>query len=80
MLAFVNEAIEELQRSLGLADADFFCECGSIWCKERITLTRAEYATRLEALEPVIAEGHADRRASAFSESADEGKFRVVTA
>lgn len=79
-MAFVNNAIAELQRSLGLTDADFFCECGSIWCTERITLTRAQYANLLEACEPVIAERHAGRRKIGFSESADDGNNRVVTA
>lgn len=75
LLAFVNTAIDELQRSLGLADSEFFCECGSNMCDERIKLTRAEYARLLEASEPVIVEAHGNSRASAVPETGDEGNF-----
>lgn len=68
MLAFVNAAIDELQRSLGLSDSEFFCECGSNVCNERIPLTSAEYAILLEASEPVLVEAHAHRRAGASLE------------
>ena len=71
MLAFVNAAIDELQRSLGLDGTQFFCECGSSGCKERITLTRTEYASLLEASKPVVVEAHADPRATAVSELRD---------
>ena len=45
LMVSVNGVIDDLHRSLGLPDSDFFCECGHSGCKERITLTRAEYAT-----------------------------------
>ena len=80
MLAFVNAAIDELQRSLCLAESEFFCECGRDTCSERITLTRAEYASLLEASEHVISEAHAARRAGAVPETGDEGTFRAATA
>lgn len=45
LMLSINGVIDDLHRSLGLADSDFFCECGHTACKERITLTRAEYAS-----------------------------------
>ena len=45
LMLSINGVIDDLLRSLGLADSDFFCEFGHTACKERITLTRAEYAS-----------------------------------
>lgn len=50
------------------ADSDFFCECGHTFCKERVTLGRAEYASLLEESRPLIAAAHADRRNAAGTE------------
>ena len=59
MMEFVNDVIDDLHRSLELADSDFFCECGSVACSKRITLTRAEYADLREAERPVLCAQHA---------------------
>ena len=61
MMATVNEAIDRLHSSLDLADSDFFCECGRIECKERLTLSRAEYANLLDESRPLVVSAHADR-------------------
>ena len=62
----VNEFIDDLHRSLGLADTEFFCECGHIGCMERITLTRAEFTALRADGQPVLAAAHAvPRRAAA---------------
>ena len=61
LLAYVNAAMDELQRSLGFTDSHFFCECGGILCKQRVTLTRAEYASLRSASKLVISESHAAR-------------------
>lgn len=61
VMAAVNEVIEELHHSLGLPDSDFFCECADIGCRERITLTRDEFARlRSESL-PIVVAAHAHR-------------------
>ena len=61
VMGAVNDVIEELHHSLGLRDSDFFCECADIGCRERITLSRAEFARlRSESL-PVVVAGHAHR-------------------
>lgn len=80
LLACVNTAIDELERSLGLHDGEFFCECGSSVCNERIKLTRAEYASLREASQPVTVDAHANGRASHVPEPADEATFRAATA
>lgn len=68
LIGTANEAIDRLHRSLDLADSDFFCECGHSGCKERITLSRAEYASLLEESRPLIAPAHADRESAADTE------------
>lgn len=68
LMAAVNEAIDRLHSSLDLADSDFFCECGHAWCKERITLSRGEYAGLLEESRPLLAAAHADRENAAETE------------
>lgn len=61
MMAAVNGVLDDLHRSLGVSDTEFFCECGLIGCRERMTLTRAEYARLREDARPVLIEGHARR-------------------
>ena len=61
MMPVVNDVIDELHTSLGLPASDFFCECGHIECAERITLTRAEYASVREAELPVLVARHSHR-------------------
>ena len=67
-MAAVNDAIDRLHQSLDLADSDFFCECGDKWCKERVTLSRAEYARWREEGRPLCVVAHADRGSNAESE------------
>jgi len=43
-MAMVNDEIQRLHGSLGLLDSEFFCECGHTSCKERVTLSRDEFA------------------------------------
>ncbi len=62
MMATVNRVIDELHGSLGLTDSDFFCECGRIGCKERIKLTRAEYANLRENDRLVLVAEHPHRK------------------
>ena len=61
MMAAVNGVLDHLHGSLGLADTEFFCECGGSGCRERMTLTRAEYARLREEARPVMIEAHARR-------------------
>ena len=61
LMAAVNEAIDRLHDSLDVAESDFFCECGHVGCKERLTLSREEYASLLGRSCPLIAPAHADR-------------------
>lgn len=68
----INGVIDDLHRSLGLADSDFFCECGHIGCKERISMTRAEYAGVREEGGVVLVAAHAEAVA-ALGPTADEG-------
>ena len=59
LMARVNAALDELHGSLGLVDSSFYCECGDIGCRERLTLTRAEYRSLREGARPVLAALHA---------------------
>ena len=59
-MAAVNAQIDRLHASLGLADSDFFCECGHSACKERIAISRAGYARLVEESRQVTAPAHAD--------------------
>lgn len=61
MMAAVNGVMDNLHGSLGLTDTEFFCECGRPGCRERMTLTRAEYARLREEARPVMIEAHARR-------------------
>jgi hypothetical protein len=67
----INGVIDDLHGSLGLADSDFFCECGHIARKERITLTRAEYASLRDDGGLVLVAAHAETVAAV--EPDDEG-------
>lgn len=62
MMATVNGAIDKLHGSLGLTDSDFFCECGRSDCKERIKLTRTEYAKLRDDHRTLLVADHAHRR------------------
>lgn len=68
LMATVNEAIDRLHASLDLPDTDFFCECGHIRCKERITLNRAEYASLFDESRPLVVPAHAHRESAADTE------------
>ena len=61
LMGAVNEVIEDLHRSLGLPDSDFFCECADIGCRARITLTRHEFAQLRSESHPVVVAAHAHR-------------------
>lgn len=76
MMATVNRVIDELHGSLGLTDSDFFCECGHIGCKERIKLTRTEYANLRDGDRPVLVADHAHRRPGVV---AQPHELRVAT-
>lgn len=67
MMETVNLVLDNLHRSLGLADTDFFCECGHIGCKERLRLTRAEYATLQKRGQPLLVDAHSHRRSGLAS-------------
>lgn len=58
LMATVNGVIDQLHGSLGLSDSDFFCECGHSACKERIRLTRTEYANLRDDHRPVLVADH----------------------
>ena len=60
LMVSINGVIDDLHRSLGLADSDFFCECGHIACKARITLTRADYASLRDDGGLVLVAAHAN--------------------
>ena len=61
LMAAVNGVLHDLHGSLGLTDSEFFCECGRIGCRERMTLTRAEYVRLREEARPVMIKAHARR-------------------
>ena len=71
MMATVNAVIDELHGSLGLSDSDFFCECGHSGCKERISLTRTEYAKLRQDGGPLVVADHAHRRPGVFAQPHD---------
>lgn len=60
-MAAVNEQIDRLHVAFSLADSEFFCECGDVACKERVTLERAQFAALHHESRPVLAPAHADR-------------------
>ena len=62
MMAIVNGVIDDLHGSLGLDDSEFFCECGRSACRERIKLTRTEYASLRDHHRPLLVADHAHRR------------------
>ena len=65
LMVEVNAAMYDLHGSLDLGYSDFFCECGDIRCRERTTLTRAQYASLREEGRLVIVAAHAQRESSA---------------
>ena len=77
MMRTVNGVIDQLHGSLGLADSDFFCECGHIGCSERIKLTRSEYARLRDRDRSVLVAGHAHRGPAV---AAQPRQLRVATA
>jgi len=57
-----NERVEERVRGLATEDEQFaiFCECASLECKERITLSKDEYEfVRSDSTQFVVNPGHA---------------------
>ena len=68
LMAAANDVIDELHRSLGLPDSDFFCECAHIGCRERTTLTRDEFARLRSKSRPVVIAAHAHRLGDATAE------------
>ena len=68
MMAAVNAEIDRLHSSLGMAESDFFCECGDVACKERVTISRGEYASWRESARPLLVAAHADRESTADTE------------
>ena len=68
LMAAANDVIDELHRSLGLPDSDFFCECAHIVCRERITLTRDEFARLRSTSRPIVVPAHAHRLGDATAE------------
>ena len=68
VMVAVNEVIDDLHRSVGLPDSDFFCECADIGCRERTTLTRGEFARLRSESRPVVIDAHAHRIGNAPDE------------
>ena len=54
----VNDQIQRLHVSLGLPDSEFFCECGHPGCKERVMLSRDEFATLRAGSRRLLAAAH----------------------
>ena len=61
LMVAVNAEIDRLHRSLGLADSEFFCECGDIACKERVALGRLEFSELRRQSRAVLAPWHRHR-------------------
>ena len=79
LMAAVNDVIDDLHRSLGLADSDFFCECAHVGCKQRITLTRDEFGWLRSESRPVLDPAHAHRIETAPTEVLElRGKVREL--
>lgn len=76
LMATVNGVIDQLHGSFGLPDSDFFCECGQFDCKERIKLTRTEYADLRDDDRAVLVAEHASRGAGV---AADPRGLRLAT-
>ena len=76
LIATVNGVIDQLHGSLGLVDSDFFCECGQSDCKERVKLTRTEYANLRDDDRPVLVADHAHRLPGLLAQPRD---FQVAT-
>ena len=68
VMAAVNQVIDDLHDSLGLPDSDFFCECDHIGCRERITLTRGDFARLRSESRAIVIAAHAHRIANAPAE------------
>lgn len=61
LMVAVNAEIDRLHRSFGLAESDFFCECGDSACKERVTIGRAEFAELRSRSGRVVTPAHGYR-------------------
>ena len=70
LMVAVNAEIDRLHRSFGLAESDFFCECGDAACKERVTIGRAEFAELRSRSARVVTPAHGDRVRSGEQEPA----------
>jgi hypothetical protein len=62
----VNDAIADLGRKfqVGAEGLDFFCECSTQDCLERLALTLAAYDGLRAASEPLLVQGHLFERAA----------------
>lgn len=69
IMAAVNGVIDDLHRSLGIEESEFFCECGHSRCRERVRLSRSEYLSAREESRSLILQGHAHRRSDAAGEA-----------
>ena len=72
LMVGVNTEIDRLHRSFGLADSDFFCECGDAACRERVTIGRAEFAELRRRSGRVVTPAHGYRVQAG---AAPEGKL-----
>ena len=59
LLAAANAEIDRIHRALDLASSDFVCECGDPRCKDRVTISRAEYDQLVASSQPIVA-AHVD--------------------
>ena len=73
IMAAVNGVIDDLHRSLGMEESEFFCECGQSRCRSRIKLSRSQYADRREQSRPILADTHAARDTAGESEPRTTG-------
>lgn len=68
----VNESIAEIGRKFQVGDTglDFFCECGTDGCLERLSLTVRAFDGLRSAAEPLLAGGHADSSSALLAPTA----------
>ena len=59
LLAAANAEIDRIHRALDLDSSEFVCECGDPRCKDRITISRAEYDLLVASSQPIVA-AHVD--------------------
>ena len=59
LLAAANAEIDRIHRALDLDSSDFVCECGDPRCKDRVTISRAEYDALVASSQPIVA-AHVD--------------------